>query len=407
MTKLQIPTPRWALPLLDHSRYKGAKGGRGSGKSHFFADLLIDEHVRNKDMQSVCVREIQKSLKFSAKKLIESKIRDFKVSHLFDITLSEIRRIDGEGIIIFQGLQDHTADSIKSLEGFDRAWVEEGQSISSKSMEMLLPTIRAPGSEIWFSWNPDQETDPVEKMLGRDNMTSVHVNYLDNPFCPAEVMDEANQCKLYNSDRYGHIWLGEYNVKSDRIVFNGKYRVDEFIPTDDWSGPYFGLDFGFSQDPTAAIKCWIKGNTLFIEHDAGKIGLELDETTEYLKPKLPGIDKHVIRADSARPESISYLKRKGLPKITGAKKGPGSVEDGVEFIKSFDEVIIHPRCQNALDEFRTYSYKIDKQSGDIMPKLEDSNNHYIDALRYALEEVRRNRKRGKLALSGERKSEIR
>src|SRR5690554_2603487 len=139
---LQIPTPRWALPLLEPSRYKGAKGGRTNGKSHFMAEMLVEEHVRDKDLQSVCIREIQKSLKFSAKKLVEDKIRALGMAHLFDITLTEIRRVDGRGIIIFQGMQDHTADSIKSLEGFDRAWVEEAQSLDRKSTRLNSSHVR-------------------------------------------------------------------------------------------------------------------------------------------------------------------------------------------------------------------------------------------------------------------------
>ena len=190
---LQIKTPRWSLPLLEPSRYKGAKGGRASGKSHFFAELLVEEHVRDKDLQSVCIREIQKSLKFSAKKLVEDKIRALGVSHLFDITLTEIRRLGGHGIIIFQGMQDHTADSIKSLEGFDRAWCEESQSLSARSIELLIPTIRKPGSELWFSWNPEQHDDAVENLF-RNNPDSilVHVNYTDNPWCPDEMFKLAD-----------------------------------------------------------------------------------------------------------------------------------------------------------------------------------------------------------------------
>lgn len=147
MWTLKIETPRWSVPLLRPNRIKGAKGGRSSGKSHTFAEMLVEEHIHDKDLQSVCIREIQKSLKFSAKKLIESKIREFGVSHLFEITLTEIRRVDGQGLIIFQGMQDHTADSIKSLEGFDRAWVEEAQSISKRSLELLEPTIRKDGRD--------------------------------------------------------------------------------------------------------------------------------------------------------------------------------------------------------------------------------------------------------------------
>ena len=170
---LQIQTPRWCLPLLKPSRYKGAKGGRGSGKSHFFAELLVESMVMDASLQAVCIREIQKSLKFSAKKLIEDKIRSLNVSHMFDVTINEIRRIGGEGIVIFQGMQDHTADSVKSLEGFNVCWVEEAQSLSKRSMELLLPTIRAPESEIWFGWNPENDYDPVDLLFNSDDKDCV------------------------------------------------------------------------------------------------------------------------------------------------------------------------------------------------------------------------------------------
>ncbi|MDU4299885.1 MAG: terminase large subunit, partial [Eikenella corrodens] len=150
-----------------------------------------------------------------------------------------------------------------------------------------------------------------------------------------------------------------------------------FTPRDDWDGPYFGLDFGFSQDPTAAVKCWIYDGCLYIERDYGKIGLELDDTAPMLRQHLPGIEKYVVRADSARPESISYLKRHGLPRITGVQKGKGSVEDGIEFIKSFKRVFIHPDAAATLREFKLYSYKTDRLSGDVLPVVLDENNHCI------------------------------
>jgi phage terminase large subunit len=381
---LRINTPRWSLPLLDPCRYKGAKGGRASGKSHFVAEMLVEEHVTNPDLQSVCIREIQKSLKFSAKKLIEDKIHALGVSHLFDITLTEIRRIGGRGIMIFQGMQDHTADSIKSLEGFDRAWCEEAQSLSARSIELLIPTIRKDGSEIWFTWNPESEDDPVEKLFrNNDDSICVHVNYTENPWCPDVMKKQAEWQRKQDYEKYHHIWLGGFNTKSEAQIFK-HWRVDEFEPAEYWDGPYQGLDFGFSQDPTAAVRCWIYGRSLFIEYDAGRVGLELDDTADYIGANIPDFSKHATRADSARPESISYLRRKGLPRIEAVHKWPGSVEDGIEFIKTFDEVVIHSRCKDMQQESKLYSYKVDKRTGDVTIKIEDDHNHRWDAVRYAL-----------------------
>lgn len=387
---LNIKTPRWAKPLLTPRRYKGAKGGRGSGKSHFFAEMIVESHILNPDCNSVCIREIQKSLKFSAKKLIEDKIRAMGVSHMFDITLTEIRNKNGNGIIIFQGMQDHTADSIKSLEGFDIAWAEESQSISRRSIELLLPTIRKPGSEIWFSWNPYLDTDPVETMINwnkDDDSVCVHVNYLDNPFIDDILIKEAERHKRNKPDSFDHVWLGQYATKSDSQIFKDKYEIKDFEIDKSFGIPLFGIDFGFANDATTGVKVYIKNDILYIYEEAYKVGLELDDTAMYLKSKISEIDKYPIEADCARPESISYLKRKGLPFIRGVKKWKGSVIDGIEFIKSFDKIVIHSRCENTISEFRLYSYKVDKRTDNILPDVEDSNNHIIDAIRYALEPV--------------------
>lgn len=386
--KLVLNTPRWALPLLEPKRYKGAKGGRGSGKSHFFAELAVEEMLLDPHMPFVCIREIQKSLKFSAKRLIEAKIRAMGVQSSFHITQHEIRRIGGEGVMIFQGMQDHTADSIKSLEGFKRAWVEEAQSLSDRSLKLLRPTIRAEGSQIWFSWNPDQPEDPVDAFFASnpDNSVLVHVNYDQNPFLPQTLKEEiTSDRKRMSPEDFAHIWEGAYNTRSDSIIFGGKYKIDEFEPGPDWDGPYHGLDFGFAQDPTAAVRVWVFSGRLFVEHEAGRVGLELDDTAQYLRSRIPDLEKYTIRADSARPESISYLKRHGLPRIKPVRKWPGSVEDRIEHMKSYEEIVIHTRCKSVQQEMRLYSYKVDKRSGDVLPQIVDANNHYIDAIGYAID----------------------
>ncbi|MFM6051928.1 MAG: phage terminase large subunit, partial [Sphaerospermopsis kisseleviana] len=157
--------PEWALPLLERARYKAVFGGRSSGKSHAIAEIIVKRMIDDADLRVVCIREIQKSLKFSAKALIEAKIQSMGVRHLFEILTTEIRRKNGNGICVFQGMQSHNADSIKSLEGFGVAWVEEAQNLSERSLSLLRPTIRTPGSELFFTWNPEQATDAVDKFF--------------------------------------------------------------------------------------------------------------------------------------------------------------------------------------------------------------------------------------------------
>lgn len=394
--ELIIDTPRWGVPFLAPARYKAAAGGRGSGKSHFFAEMMVERCVADKDLRAVCIREIQKSLKFSSKQLIEDKIKKLGVSHLFEITETEIRRVGGLGIIIFQGMQDHTADSIKSLEGFGLAWVEEAQNLSARSLRLLRPTIRKDGSEIWFSWNPDQKTDAVDALFfgaePPENAVIARVNYTENPFMPDTLREEMEYDKRVSPETFDHVWLGGYNEKSSAKIMNGKWVLDEFEPEPDWNGPYFGADWGFSQDPTTLVKCWENDGVLYVEYEVYEIGLEISDTPAAFLT-VPDSKRYKIRADSARPETISHVRRAGF-NIVPAVKGKGSVEDGIAHLRGYKRIVIHPRCQHTAKEARLYSYKVDKLSGEILPDIIDANNHCWDAIRYAVEHLMKRKPRG-------------
>ena len=391
MTKktLQLQTPRWAAPLLSPSRYKGAWGGRGSGKSHFFAELMIEQHILNPRRRSVCVREIQKSLNQSVKRLLETKIQDMNAGAYFEVQEAVIKSRKGDGAIIFQGMQNHTADSIKSLEGYDCAWVEEAQSLSQTSLDLLRPTIRNPGSELWFTWNPRQQNDPVDFLLRgptppKDSAV-IKVNFTDNPWFPSVLRDEMEYDKRRDPDKYSHVWMGQYLTNSTARVFKN-WRIDEFEAPPD-AIHRLGADWGFAIDPTTLVRCHIVGRTLYIDYEAYMVGCEIVNTPE-LFMQVPDAEKWPIVADSARPETISHMRKNGFPKIMTAVKGPRSVEEGVEFIKGYD-IIVHPRCTHTIDELSLYSYKQDPLTGNVLPILADKKNHMIDALRYACEGARR------------------
>ena len=386
MSILRRDVPRVFAPLLAPARYKGAHGGRGSGKSHFFAELLVTRCLAKKT-DAVCVREIQKSLKQSVKKLIEGKIAAMGVSDRFEVLEAEIRCPHG-GLIIFQGMQNHTADSIKSLEDYDVAWVEEAQSLSERSLTLLRPTIRKPGSELWFSWNPNKETDPVDALLrvsAPADAIVVKANYSDNPWLPDELKAELEYDRRRDPEKYAHVWLGEYQRNSEARVFKN-WTVEEFeAPTD--AVHRFGADWGFAIDPTVLVRCHIVGRKLFVDYEAYMVGCEIDNTPA-LFDSIPESRRYLITADSARPETVSYMQRNGFPKIVPAIKGAGSVEDGVEFLKNYD-IVVHPRCQHVVDELTLYSYKVDKLTGAVLGQLADKDNHCLDALRYACEGARR------------------
>lgn len=221
--KLSIPTARVFLPLLEPARYKGAHGGRGSGKSQFFGELLVEECLATKGTLAVCIREVQKTLAQSSKRLVESKIREMGVGSEFRVFNEKIET-PGDGIIIFQGMQDHNAESIKSLEGYRIADVEEAQTLSARSLALLRPTIRTPGSQIWFRWNPRRRTDAVDEFLRvkkPDNSIVVKANWRDNPWFPKELERERQlDLKLY-PDRYEHVWEGDYARAFEGAYFAG------------------------------------------------------------------------------------------------------------------------------------------------------------------------------------------
>jgi phage terminase large subunit len=388
---LTIEVPRAFRPLLQPARYKGAWGGRGSAKSWFFASQLVSLFVRQPDTRFACIREVQKSLDQSVKRLIEDTIQRLEVGHLFRVLNTHIES-GTDGRIIFQGMQNHTADTIKSLEGYSGAWVEEAQSLSQRSLDLLRPTIRAEGSELWLSWNPRFKTDPVDALLRGDHphpdSVVVKSTYRDNPWLPDVLKREMEWDKARDPEKYAHIWLGEYERHSEARVFRN-WRVDHF-ETPDNAVFYYGGDWGFATDPTVLVRCFLAGRTLYVDREVYRVGCEIDQTPALFDTLDSGAARRwVITADSARPETISYMQRHGYPHIRSARKGAGSVEDGIEFLRSYD-IVVHPRCVHTIDELTLYSYKTDKLTGQILPVLEDSKNHVIDALRYAVESVRAN-----------------
>jgi phage terminase large subunit len=215
VSTLQIDTAEVFEPLLAPARYKGAWGGRGSGKSHFFAELLVEECLANKGTRAVSIREVQKTLKESSKRLIEDKLRTLGVAtgHGFKV-FNEVIQTPGDGVITFTGMQDHTADSIKSLEGYRIAWVEEAQSLSARSLQLLRPTIRLEGSELWFGWNPRRKSDAVDALLRGEMLPTgaavVNANWKDNPKFPAVLEQERLDCLRLQPEQYEHVWQGAY-----------------------------------------------------------------------------------------------------------------------------------------------------------------------------------------------------
>jgi phage terminase large subunit len=350
-------------------------------------------------MRILCTREYQVSIKESFHAELKAAIASEPwLESFYEVGTDYLRAPNGTEFI-FRGLR-HNISSIRSLAKIDLTIVEEAEDAPEASWLALEPTVfRQPCSELWVIWNPRDKGSPVDqryRVSPPDNSVIAELNYPDNPWFP-EGLDKVRRrnLSLLDPNTYAHIWEGAYLENSDRQVLGGKWRVDEFEPGADWDGPYHGLDFGFSQDPTAGVRCWIHDSRLFIEREAVEVKLELDDTTEFLEDRIPGIAKYELLADNARPESISYLSRNGLPRIAAVKKWPGSVEDGVQHLRAYKEIIIHSRCKHTRNEARLYSHKVDQKSGQVLPDIVDAHNHTWDAIRYALGKMIRRRAQSK------------
>jgi phage terminase large subunit len=392
----------------EQARYLGAYGGRGGAKSHYFAEKLVRITNARAGTRFVCIREIQNSLEQSVKRLIEDKIAAFGLSDRYRIMTTHIET-PGDGIIIFKGMRDQTAESIKSLEGYDYAWVEEAQSLSQTSLDLLRPTIRKEGSQLWFSWNPTDVQDPVDVLFRSGDpppgAVAVQVSYLDNPYFPEVLRRDLEWDKARSPDKFEHVWGGGYRKISEATVFRNWQINDALGEPPEGTTFYLGGDWGFSTDPTAGLRLYVpQPRKLVIDREVYQVGCEIEDTPSLFdsllcdglcplerdkceRPTHRWARQWPLIADSARPETISYLKRHGYPKIEASHKGPNSVEEGIVFMQGYD-IEVHPRCVNVINELTYYRYKVDKHTGKVLPVLVDEGNHTIDASRYALEPLR-------------------
>lgn len=393
----QIKFPRAFQGLFVPARYKVYYGGRGGAKSWAVAGALPIKGMQKK-IRVLCAREFQTSIADSVHKLLGERIKAMGLSSFYEVQNTRIIGANGTEFI-FKGLR-HNIQEIKSTEGIDICWVEEGQSVSEESWSVLIPTIRENNSEIWVTFNPIDDTDPTyQRFVVNPPPNSIirKVSWRDNPWFPDVLRQEMEYLKRVDFDAYMHVWEGETKSISDAVIFRGKVEVRAFETPEDIQRFYFGADWGFAQDPTVLVRAFIVDNTLFVDHEAYGIGVDIDKTPD-LFDKVPEARRWAIYADCARPETISYMKRKGF-NICGATKWGGSVEDGIAFLRSFEKIVVHERCKHTAEEFRLYKYKVDQKTGDVLPIIVDANNHTIDSLRYALSKLIRNKRNPAKVLS--------
>ncbi|HGM9963895.1 TPA: PBSX family phage terminase large subunit [Providencia stuartii] len=395
MTVARIEIPPKLVPVFENEgvRYRGAYGGRGSAKTRTFALMTaIRGYMAAKNGQSgviLCAREYMNSLEESSMEEVKQAIRSVPwLNDFYELGEKYIRTKCRSVSYVFAGLR-HNLDSIKSKARILIAWVDEAESVSETAWTKLTPTVREAGSEIWVTWNPEKDGSATDKRFRKnppDNAIVVEMNYDDNPWFPSVLEEERlnDQARL-DAATYAWIWEGAYLENSDKQVLANKYVVQSF-PDELWKKAdrlLFGADFGFAKDPNTLIRMFILDDCLYIEREAYGVGVELDHMSAFYD-EIPEARKWPIKADSARPETISYLKRKGF-NISAAKKWQGSVEDGITYLRGFKQIIIHPRCKETAKEARLYSYKTDRITGEVLPVIEDAYNHCWDAVRYGLD----------------------
>lgn len=395
MTVARIEIPPKLVPVFENEgvRYRGAYGGRGSAKTRTFALMTaIRGYMAAKNGQSgviLCAREYMNSLEESSMEEVKQAIRSVPwLNDFYELGEKYIRTKCRSVSYVFAGLR-HNLDSIKSKARILIAWVDEAESVSETAWTKLTPTVREAGSEIWVTWNPEKDGSATDKRFRKeppDNAIVVEMNYDDNPWFPSVLEEERlnDQARL-DAATYAWIWEGAYLENSDKQVLANKYVVQSF-PDDLWKQAdrlLFGADFGFAKDPNTLIRMFILDDCLYIEREAYGVGVELDHMPAFYD-EIPEARKWPIKADSARPETISYLKRQGF-NISAAKKWQGSVEDGITYLRGFKQIVIHPRCKETAKEARLYSYKTDRITGEVLPVIEDAYNHCWDAVRYGLD----------------------
>ena len=418
--------------LLSPKDTKVVYGGRGSGKTRSVSSI-ITEGMRYHGHRVLCMREIQSAIAESSHQELSDEIERRQLSPgQMVITDNRIKSKVSKGLAWFAGLLRNLT-SIKGKAGLNVGWCDEAENVSLMSWDTVVPTLRAEGSELYITFNPRFDTDPtwsefvapyISKMVDGiyedDEILIIDCNWRDNPWFTSKLDRQRRAMKKRDIDRHNWIWEGLFNKKSDIQVFGGKWVTDVFEPGDDWSGPYFGADFGFSQDPATLIKTWIYKNVLYIEYEMYQVGIELDDCPKFYAgkegateleletwthlddkkwPGIPGAKQHLIMADQASPAIISKIASHGF-KIRGAEKNfkdtgaKGSIETGITHLRSYDRIVIHERCRHTASEASLYWYKQDKLTETILPDIIDAHNHAWDAIRYALVSLINRKKKG-------------
>lgn len=389
-------TPACMLPIIDlrkHIRGRGAYGGRGGLKTALFAKQAIRlavmlMHTRT-PLHFICARQYQTSIRDSVFTELVTAIERLQVGRYFKITRNTLSTRNDRIRFVFLGLHDNP-QSIKSYANIRIMWIEEAEYVHREAWDLLIRTVRMPGSEIWATWNPESPESPVYEYFvknPRPGWVAVKTGWRDNPWFSHTALAAEREwdSRHLSPERYAWIWEGEFKRQSEDMVFPDRVEFDdvrgmERRPDTEY---LFGVDWGFSEDPTVLTRSLIKDNILYVDYAAYGYRVPNTALAELFR-SVPGSDRWPLYADSSRPETIHYMQQQGF-NIRAAKKWPGSVEDGISHLRGYDRIVADQQLQELRREFALYSYKKDRYTGAVLPVIVDAHNHGLDALRYSLD----------------------
>lgn len=394
--------PDFLLPIYKHHyTFIVLYGGRGGAKSFSLVDYLIFKSFEDRYCQYLCAREIQNSLLASVFSVFQERIFDLGFSDHFRIVESRgfIQNITTNVKIHFKGLW-RDPNAIKGIVNLKRVFIDEAASISRHSWRILTPTVtRVDAPQIIVAFNPEFTTDVVyEEFITNNTRKNIYlkkVSYKDNPFeLPVEFYEELESLHFKDHDEYLHVYEGHCISNSNLKIFKRGTHWDVLdFEEDEAVELRYGLDLGFTPaHPTFAVRCYEKDRSLYVTHEMVETGLDIDKLPDYLVKYLPHIKHHTIWVDSSRPETISAINRTFVESedcylhAKGVEKGQGSVEDGIEHLKSYKMIYVHPRCKKLIENFNLYQYKTDRK-GNILRDIEKAMDDGIDALRYSVEQI--------------------
>jgi len=419
---LNIPTialPNKLMPLLSApNRYIIVYGGRSGAKTGSIVRSRILKMLSSKkQMIILVVRETMASLGDSCHAEFANCILEFGLHKYFKVTEKKIVCTINNSYIAFKGIRTNPQE-IKGFANADECWAEEADNISKKSWDFLVHTIKRQGSQILVSFNPKNFSDETYQRFvvnPPEDSLVININYYDNPFISNTSLKEIKEWHAVRPQDYEHIFLGKVKEYSEALIFKNKFEVKEFKEYN-WFEVlgrqfYYGADWGYAKDPTCIVRCFIleefapnttiKVRNLYIDYEAGGTEIELTQINNLFR-QIPDINKYfagkveyelekqlstiMIYGDSSRPETISFLSNEGLPIYSCYKT---EVEEGIEFLRSFYKIYIHPRCTETIKEFQNYSFKINKNNDKILPEIDKKAgyDHYIDSIRYALSDL--------------------